>query len=278
MQTLYVVPKNIAMANWPDRQSNRKQIKDTLAFIQEKPEAVEIMALDQLTERTLGNPMMTEWEKALALSDNLQKFTALKAQTSPEQPPPIAFQTGPPLPPPPPPIPNYLLNPGIRGKPKPHSAPVTALRHPEGPPPHVPDDYAPQMEVEHPRQKNLRKRTLSESPGSSPVATDKGAPLLYIVSGERLTGHDAATARAQSTRTLKPARKRGIREVEPIEVSDSCYETPDRRTRGKTKKKAVEKAEKAKRGWQGTKDIRRAAILDNIKTTAGVRVLGKQQQ
>ena len=257
MQTLYVVPEAVAMANSRDYPNRDKRIMDTLAFRKEKPEALEVMALDQLTAKTLSNPALTEWEKAIALSNNLQKFLALKAQAFPDQEPNAAFSKAP-TPPTPPPIPsvppvpanstrlsnqlrhvkdfltthpvnvNYHLS---------KSAPVSPVINypgPSIPPVDFEEGNPPHMEVEVNEAKDFRKRRLSVTPGNSPVSSTKGEPLLDVVSGSLLSGRDAAERRASAKRPFKPPRKRrhGM-EITPIaDVNSSFYKMQNRRTRG----------------------------------------------
>ncbi|GAU90657.1 hypothetical protein RvY_03043 [Ramazzottius varieornatus] len=199
MQTLYIVPEKVAMANRMDSSGREKQM-DSLAFRKEKPEAVEVMALDQLTARTLSDPTMTEWEKAHALSDSLQKFMALKLQAFPELPPAVPSITDVPPPPPLPSVPavpaaSILLSNQLQHvkdflqdcrlpRPQARSASVTPQKNiPPADPPNCIEHVPVDMDVQDPYAKDTRKRAVSNSPSCSQHSPGGVKPLLDVASG-----------------------------------------------------------------------------------------------
>lgn len=290
MQTLYVVPEAVALASSRNPGNRDKKIMDNLAFRKEKPEAIEVMALDQLTADTLADQSMTEWEKAIALSDNLQKFLALKAQAFPE-PPPFTPPPTVPQPPPPPSIPamptvpanssrlsnqlrhvkDFLTSPTVNRINNLHrSGPVSPVNSLPGLP-MVPLNVSlvemPHMDLDADLARDPRKRNLSVTPTNSPVSSTGGEPLLEVVSGTVISGREAAERRANVKRSFKrqPPRKRRGAEVTPtVDINSSFYKEVSRRTRAKKRDSSSPQEPKlteASRGKTGVA-LKKTALLD----------------
>lgn len=229
MQTLYVVPEAV-MRSKSKPAPNPNNLLEQLNYRKEKPEALEVLALDNLTAEILNDPKLSEWEKANRLSNNLQRFMTLKMQAFAEIPtaPPPAQDVRPP-PPPPPPLP--------------------AVAHGENFPALLPPVPSPMLEPMDGVQARggLKRQVISSSASTTPASIE--------------------AALAKTPKLSKARKKRRGANVTPLEdVESSFYKDSRRRTRARAKNSSSDDSENQKsRNKYRAKHI--ARILEQSRIT-----------